>query len=427
MEPKNILIFPAGTEIAFEIFNALKYSKFVNLYGGTSVDDHSQFVYKNIITGFPYIDDNGFVEFLNQKIHEYNINCIFPAHDSVSVILSKYADKIDAQVIMTEYNTVKICRSKYDTYEFFKDMSFVPKTYQKDEIEEFPVFVKPAVGQGSKGAKIINSREELISALNKGEQLVVCEYLPGMEYTVDCFTDRYGKLRVIKLRNRERIKAGISVKSREIVVDQQVIDIAEKINERLNFRGAWFFQLKKNKDNEYRLMEISPRIPGTMGLSRNLGINFPMLTLFDFWGIDVDIIDNEYDIVLDRAFYSAYSIDIEYEHVYLDYDDTIIIDGRVNNEIMAFIYQAINENKKIHIISKHENDLLIDLKKYRIAENLFESIVVIDKNDEKKNYITERRSIFIDDSFAERKSVSEALGIPVFDLDMIESLINYRV
>ena len=38
---KKILIFPAGTEIAFEIFNALKYSKFVELFGGTSANDHS--------------------------------------------------------------------------------------------------------------------------------------------------------------------------------------------------------------------------------------------------------------------------------------------------------------------------------------------------------------------------------------------------
>lgn len=31
---KRVLIFPAGTEIAFEIVNALKYSKFVEIYGG---------------------------------------------------------------------------------------------------------------------------------------------------------------------------------------------------------------------------------------------------------------------------------------------------------------------------------------------------------------------------------------------------------
>ena len=53
MEKKKLLIFPAGTEIAFEILNALKYSKFVEIYGGTSADDHSEFVYKRLVKGFP--------------------------------------------------------------------------------------------------------------------------------------------------------------------------------------------------------------------------------------------------------------------------------------------------------------------------------------------------------------------------------------
>ena len=46
MSIKNILIFPAGTEIAFEIYNALKYSKFVRLFGGTSVECHADFVFE---------------------------------------------------------------------------------------------------------------------------------------------------------------------------------------------------------------------------------------------------------------------------------------------------------------------------------------------------------------------------------------------
>ena len=84
MEKKKLLIFPAGTEIAFEILNALKYSKFVEIYGGTSADDHSEFVYKRLIKGFPYIEDPGFLDFLNQVIRENGIDCVYPAHDSAS-------------------------------------------------------------------------------------------------------------------------------------------------------------------------------------------------------------------------------------------------------------------------------------------------------------------------------------------------------
>lgn len=428
MKKQNILIFPAGTEIAFEIQNALKYSKFVQIYGGTSINDHSEFTYNNLITGFPFIDDQEFLGFLNEMVDKYNIDYIYPAHDEVCVFLSNHSEDIKAKVVVTDSITTNICRSKKETYNYFSEEFFVPKVFDSvEEVDRYPVFVKPAIGQGAKGAKKIDSQEELIAALTYDSTLVITEYLPGMEYTVDCFTDQLGKLRVVKLRNRERIRAGISVRSRELAVDKQVKIIAERINQSLAFKGAWFFQLKKSEESEYRLMEISPRIPGTMGLSRNLGINFPLLTLFVFWGYDVSIIDNGYNIILDRAFYSSYKIEIEYNHIYIDFDDTIICSGNINVDVMRYLYQAINAGKKVHLLSKHIGNIHDELKKYRISEELFEDIQVISADDEKFKYIMERDAIFIDDSFSERKKISEILGIPVFDIDMIESLLNRRI
>lgn len=131
---KKILIFPAGTEIAFEILNALKYSKFVEIYGGTSAEDHSQLVYKNLITGFPFIDQPGFLDYLNNVIDKYSIDCVYPAHDSASVFMSEYADKIHSQVIITEKRTTDICRSKKETYEYLAEYDFIPKVYNSIDL-----------------------------------------------------------------------------------------------------------------------------------------------------------------------------------------------------------------------------------------------------------------------------------------------------
>ena len=428
MQPKRVLIFPAGTEIAFEILNALKFSKFVEVYGGTSVDDHSEFVYKNLIKGFPYADAPDFVDYLNDVIREYGIDCVYPAHDSASVALSENADKIHAQVIIADAKTTLICRSKKETYEFFEGENFIPKYFEKPEdVSEFPVFVKPTVGQGSMGAKRIDNMQALEQSIREDGSLVICEYLPGMEYTIDCFTDKNGQLLIAKMRDRERIRSGISVRSKLIDIDDDVLNIAKIINQKLVFRGAWFFQLKKNLNGEYRLLEISPRIPGTMGLSRNCGINFPILTLFTFWDYDVSVIDNGYDIVLDRAFYSAYQIKVEYDHVYVDFDDTLVVNGKVNTVLISFLYQAVENGKKIHLLSKHLGDLYADLKQYRIALELFDEIKVISPEDEKYRYIHETSAIFIDDSFAERKKIREHLNLCVFDVDMVEGLRDWRV
>ena len=428
MEKKNVLIFPAGTEIAFEIVNALKYSKFVCLYGGTSVVDHSEMVYDRLIEDFPFVTDEGFLEYLNSVIEKYSIDCIYPAHDEACVFFSVHAGEIKAPVIVADKTTTVTCRSKEATYKYFEKEDFIPKTFEKiEEVKQYPVFVKPAVGQGAVGARKVDTREELEHILNKESGLVICEYLSGIEYTVDCFTDNNGRLLVSKLRDRERIRTGISVRSASIHTDEEICRIADIINSKMRFKGAWFFQVKKNNEGEYHLMEISPRIPGTMGLSRNCGINFPMLTLFTFWGYDVSIIDNGYDIVLDRAFYSAYKINLEYEHVYIDFDDTLIINEKVNQDMMRFVYQSVNKGKKLHLLSKHSTDIYNDLARYKISERIFDEIKVLMPEEEKSDYIVGEKSIFIDDSFAERKRVHDKLGIPVFDLDMIESLIDWKV
>ena len=156
MDKKRILIFPAGTEIAFEIYNALKYTKFIELYGGTSTECHAEFLFENYIDGFPFIDDARFVEYLNEIVEKYKIDYIYPAHDSVCLELTKRSDEIAAKVITSPMETVDICRSKKKTYEFFKDETFIPLSYKSVEaISSYPVFIKPSVGQGAVGAQII--------------------------------------------------------------------------------------------------------------------------------------------------------------------------------------------------------------------------------------------------------------------------------
>ena len=425
-EVKNVLVFPAGTEIALEIHDALKTSKFVRLFGGTSVECHADFVFENCIKGFPYADDPSLVDFINTVIDKYRIDYIYPAHDSVLKQLSDARDRLHAVVIASPKDTVEICRSKNRTYDFLSGASYLPGFYSSaDDVPSYPVFIKPAVGQGSEGARLIRDREHLEEALAEGPEYSICEYLPGEEFTVDCFTDIHGKLRVCSPRTRDRIRAGIAVRSHNLSPDEKIVAVAEDINSRMVFNGAWFFQLKKNTRGEYRLMEIAPRIAGTMGLTRNLGINMPLLTLYNFWGFDVDIISNGNSVLLDRSFISRFKTDISYSNIYVDFDDTIVLRGKVNAYLMMFLYQAVNKGKTLYLLTRHSTDICNDLDKYRISKDLFKEIIRIDEAGKKTDFILPD-SIFIDDSFAERKRVHDECGIPVYDLDMIESLIDWR-
>lgn len=424
---KRVAVFPAGTEIGLEINRALKYSTYIEVYGFTSVKDHSKYVYTNCVERLPYYYEDTFIDDLNKCIDKYNIDFVFPAHDDAQLLLTENIDNIKAIILTTDLNTVRICRSKKETYKVFNTERFVPTIYEnKDEIKDFPVFIKPDVGQGARGTRVINNKYELENAFYENPNIVVCEYLPGEEYTVDCFTDFNGILRSCKLRNRKRIKTGISVNSEILPINDSVIKIAETINSRLKFNGVWFFQLKKSRSNEYKLLEIAPRVAGTMGLSRNTGINYPLLTIFNVMRIPVSIIENHYEIEVDRAFISRYHTNLKYDTVYLDLDDTLILNGKVNSLLIMFLYQLVNQNKKIMLLSKHQKDILETLKKHRISSELFDEIIHIERHDEKSKYLNAKNAIYIDDSFSERYRVSQNKGIPVFDCSEIESLIDWR-
>ena len=151
--------------------------------------------------------------------------------------------------------------------------------------------------------------------------------------------------------------------------------IAEIIFKDLNISGLWFFQLKINSDNKLSLLEIETRVAGTMALSRSLGINLPLANLYLEIDKPFSFKQQGYEIEIDRSLSNRYKTDIKYNTVYLDLDETIIVKGKINTEIMKFIYQCINEKKKLVLISKSlEKDKIKFLKKFKL-ENLFNQII----------------------------------------------------
>ena len=398
----------------------------MELYGAGSVSDHGSLVFKTCVEDIPFVDRPGFVERLNQVIDRLGIDYVYPAHDSACLALVQQQDKLHAPVVSSPLKTVEICRSKNATYRHLEGADYLPRFYGgAEEVESYPVFIKPSVGQGAQGARRIDDRAHLEEALASGTEYAVCEYLPGRELSVDCFTDRHGVLRFVSPRTRDRIKAGIAVRSRFLPEDGRIDKIAQDLNRRLDFNGAWFFQLKETAGGEYRLMEVSPRIAGTSGLTRNRGVNLPLLTLYNVWGYDVDIIDNGSRLLLDRAFISRFKSDVSYDNVYVDFDDSLIFRGKVNLALISFLYQAQNQGKRIYMLTKHRGDIGEELLRYNISPGLFTEIIHLDKSESKVPHI-QPDSIFIDDSFAERRRIHDACGIPVFDLDMVESLMDWR-
>lgn len=419
----NVLIFPAGEINSIELHDALSTCVNIELYGASSIDRHGEYVFKNYISGLPMICESDFIEKFNKILSEKRIDVVFPTHDSIAEFFAENEEKINAKIVCADKTTAEICRDKQKTFELFKNEVFCPQIYS--DFKNLPVFIKPKKGQGTVGAKLIQTNNDIPKDINLNDY-VICEYLPNKEYSVDCLTDKNGKLKAVLPRSRKRLMAGVCVAGQNEELTQEINNIAESINKKLKFKGLWYFQIKKDINGVFKLLEISTRCAGTMCLSRAQGINLPLLSVYVTMGYDVDAFKNPYNVIIDRTLISRYKINYEYDTVYFDFDDTLIINNQVHLPSISFLYQCKNQNKKIVLLTRHENDLYKTMEKFAISKDLFSKIIHLNFNDKKTKYINPEKAIFIDNAYQERKLVHDEFNIPVFDVEGIEVLADWR-
>jgi len=195
----------------------------------------------------------------------------------------------------------------------------------------------------------------------------------------------------------------------------------------LRLRGAWFFQARRDVHGVPRLLEVAPRIAGSMALSRMRGVNFALLHVYAYLDRPFSVLPLDHAVQLDRALGNRYRTGLHYRRVYLDLDDTLILDGKVNPIIAALLYQWSAADIEVVLLTRHRACPRQTLEQHRLCPALFARIVHLRDGSEKSAAIAgDLPAIFIDDAFSERRDVREATGIPVFDLDAVEQLLDTR-
>jgi len=170
---------------------------------------------------------------------------------------------------------------------------------------EEPVTVKPPVSFGSRGFRVLTKRstwslqrfltekpsateislEELEAILDgkkdRFPELIVSEYLPGAEYSVDAFVGAKGKVAIP--RKREEIVNGISFKT-TLEYRSDIVGNTLKVASELGLKYAFGFQYKLDKNGVPKVLECNPRVQGTMVASIFSGVNIIWLAVCEALG-----------------------------------------------------------------------------------------------------------------------------------------------
>lgn len=193
-------------------------------------------------------------------------DAIIPSPDEELIVYSKNKaifEQLGVTLLIPDYENEKICYDKLLTYKFFEENQIpTPKLYNEKII--YPAIIKPRNGRGGVGVYKVNNSKEL--EIYKKENIIIQEFINGIEYTVDVLADRNGNPISIVPRKRIKVESGICVKG-EIIYDKEIIKWVGKIVKKLKLIGMSCIQCIKGQEG-FKFIEINSRFGGGSVLSR---------------------------------------------------------------------------------------------------------------------------------------------------------------
>ncbi len=232
----------------------------------------------------PLVTMELFVFSKNKKLFEDN---------NIQVQVSDYEQ---LNIANNKYNLMKFCRNNDIPYPEFYIVRSIDEFKEKAKLLGYPekkICFKPPVSNGLRGFRIINDSADKMNSLihekpnnvyigfdeflqiakdaNYFPELLLMEFLPGEEFSVDVLVDNGRCLAVIP-RSRDKIKMGISFVGTTIE-DREIIEYSKNLVENLNLNGNIGLQFKRDINGIPKIIESNPRVQGTIVLCTASGYN----------------------------------------------------------------------------------------------------------------------------------------------------------
>jgi carbamoyl-phosphate synthase large subunit len=415
----RILIAPGTTRVAFEVVRSLKHAKNIELIGaGSNFQDSDSWPYSeyHYLPYFNPSSENQLAEIASKT----NCDFVILTHDEWLFRFASSKQIGSARIVISSEKSIQISSFKSLTYEFFGALVRVPQLYEPDNINlPFPLFAKPDRGQGARNTFVVHNFAQLESVQRSSPcSLIFCEYLPGHEFTVDCFSDNNYQVIFAACRERKDYSDGISKNTRH-VKNPSFVDVwADIFSSKLLIRGAWFFQFKLDSFGEPVLLELGMRIAGASGISRLRGVNLSLLNLHLF-SIDSKELKlyNQQNTACSSVD-SSFQLGFDFKAVYVDLDDTIFVNGEINHKLVAFLNGQSQIGVCIYVITRNPNPEKM-IETHDLLHGIDYNVLKVNSEFPKSHFIdlNSKPFLFVDDSHRERWEVKLAFGDSVLVLD----------
>jgi len=292
---KTVLVTGAGGASGLATIRILKESTDFIVIGSDINEDAPglRIADKKII--LPHASSSEYLNRLLSAIENNEVDLILPNVDEEIPVLSSNLRQIP-QTLVSCIDTVNICMDKLKTIQALEQVIEVPHVFSRArEVsnKDFPVFVKPRISRGSRNIFLAKNKKQLLAFIlymeslgMPEEDLLVLEFLSGVEYTIEVICDTKGNFLSCVPRVRLSTKGGVCTVGK-VVADHRAIEIAKKVTKKLNFVGPINIQVKEAYDGKLKLLEINPRIAGGTPIVYKSGVNIPLLSSKVFFNLNI--------------------------------------------------------------------------------------------------------------------------------------------
>lgn len=229
---------------------------------------------------------------LEEIVGQHEIGLIVPLTDLDLRSLSRHQDQftaLDCTVMIGSESAVMTCRDKR-RFSACLSRTGIPAirtlSLKKFLAEPFwPCFIKPLRGSASHGTARLENRKQLDAHIHVfGEQMLVQDYVPGPEYTIDVYKTRAGEVKAVIPRQRLTVRGG-EVDQGVTIDDAELIDSARVLAEQIDgLWGVFCCQCRRPEGKEPHFFELNPRFGGGAPLSIAAGANLPLYLLQEVTG-----------------------------------------------------------------------------------------------------------------------------------------------
>ena len=295
----KVLIGSAGTASSINIIKALKLQSEFDvktfaidcdeLAPGLFLADHYEIVPK-------FSDQEVFLEAIFELQKQHNFDVYLPTYSKELEFISQNADLFHEKGIRTflpEIAAISTANNKKEMNKLVQQLNIpIAKEYGLAElgiVTNVDLFVRPISGSSSAGTYRTSDPNRVISDWNKSNgDLVVQDFVHGVEYTIDVFCDKHSEILVASARKRMFVKAGQVVKSEIVNVDKFKPHM-ETICSQLSMRGVCNFQFLEDDSGQIYFVELNPRFAaGGLMLTVKAGANIPLMVIKSAMEIPID-------------------------------------------------------------------------------------------------------------------------------------------